>query len=467
MRRCNLEVLGISETHWTQVGQQRLTTGELLLYSGHGEENAPHTRGVALMLSKQAQNALIGWESHGPRIIKASFKTKKEGISINVIKCYEPTNDYNEDTKDQFYNRLQSIIEKCPTKDLTILMGDFNAKVVTDNTRYEDIMRRHGLGERNENGDRFANLCAFNKLVIGGTIFPHKRIHKTTWTSPDHTTQNQIDHICINKTFRRIIEDVRTKRGADIASEHHLLVAKMKLKLKKHWTTGRTISQKFNTAFLHDTNKLNKFKIVLSNKFQSFHDLLNEEGTTVESNWKGIREAIASTCHEVLGHKKHHHKEWITVDTLDKIQERRNKKAAIDTSRTRAEKAKTQAEYTEVNKQVKRSVRTDKRKYVEDLATAAEKAAREGNMRQPYETTKKLSGNRRKAERLVKSKEGEVITNIEEQQNRWIGHFKELLNRPAPLNPPNIEAAPTNLPINVGSPTIEEISMAIRQIKSG
>ncbi|VDP09469.1 unnamed protein product, partial [Schistosoma curassoni] len=79
MRLYNLELLGISETHWTQVGQQRLASGELLSYSGHEEENAPHTQGVALMLSKQAQNALIEWESHGLRIFKASFKTKKEG----------------------------------------------------------------------------------------------------------------------------------------------------------------------------------------------------------------------------------------------------------------------------------------------------------------------------------------------------------------------------------------------------
>ncbi|VDP28255.1 unnamed protein product [Schistosoma margrebowiei] len=169
-----------------------------------------------------------------------------------------------------------------------------------------------------------------------------------------------------------------------------MLIAKMKLKLTKHWTMGRTTSRKFNMSFLQDTKKLNKLKIVLSNKFQAFHDLLNGEGTTVESNWKGIKEAITSTCHEVLGHKKHHHKEWITVDTLDKIQERRNKKAVINTSRTRAEKVKAQAEYTEVNKQVKRSIRTDKRKYVEDLAMRAEKAAREGNMRQLYDTTKKL-----------------------------------------------------------------------------
>ncbi|VDO67875.1 unnamed protein product [Schistosoma margrebowiei] len=107
---------------------------------------------------------------------------------MNVIQCYAPTNDYNEYVKDQFYNRLQSIVEKCSTKDLTILMGDLNAKVEMDNIGYEDIMGRHELREKNENDERFANLCAFNKLVIGGTIFPQKRIHKTTWTSPDHTT---------------------------------------------------------------------------------------------------------------------------------------------------------------------------------------------------------------------------------------------------------------------------------------
>ncbi|VDO57743.1 unnamed protein product [Schistosoma margrebowiei] len=155
------------------------------------------------------------------------------------------------------------------------------------------------------------------------------------------------------------MQDMRTKRGADIASDHHLLVARMKLKLRKYWTMGRTISQKFNTAFLQDTEKLNKFKIVLSNKLQAFHDLLNGEGTTMESNWKGIKEAITSTYHEVLSHKKHHHNGWITVDTLDKIQEIRKKKIAINASRTRARKAKAQVEYIEVNKRVKWSIRTN------------------------------------------------------------------------------------------------------------
>ncbi|VDP69237.1 unnamed protein product [Schistosoma curassoni] len=66
------------------------------------------------MLSKVARNALVGWESHGSRITKTSFKTKKEGITMNIIQCYAPTNNSNDDDKAQFYDRLQSIMEKCP-----------------------------------------------------------------------------------------------------------------------------------------------------------------------------------------------------------------------------------------------------------------------------------------------------------------------------------------------------------------
>ncbi|VDP43693.1 unnamed protein product [Schistosoma margrebowiei] len=68
MRRPILVVLRISETHWTQDGQKRIDSGEILLYSGHEKENAPHTQGVALMLHKEACKAHVGWESYGPMI---------------------------------------------------------------------------------------------------------------------------------------------------------------------------------------------------------------------------------------------------------------------------------------------------------------------------------------------------------------------------------------------------------------
>ncbi|VDP42878.1 unnamed protein product [Schistosoma margrebowiei] len=175
----------------------------------------------------------------------------------------------------------------------------------------------------------------------------------------------------------------------------------------------------------------------------------------MKDNWKSIKEALTSTCQEVLGLKKHHHKEWISIETLDKIKKRKNKKAAINNSRTRAEKVQGQAEYTKANKQVKRSIRADKKKYVEELATTAEKAAREGNMEQLHDTLKKLAGKYSKPEGLVKDKEDRPITEIQQQRIRWVECFEGLLNRPAPMNPPDIEPAHADLPIDANPPTKE------------
>ncbi|VDP61231.1 unnamed protein product [Schistosoma curassoni] len=86
-----------------------------------------------------------------------------------------------------------------------------------------------------------------------------------------------------------------------------------------------------------NADKLNEFKIALNNRFQALQDLLKEEETTMEDEWEGIKEALTLTCQEVLVLKKHHHKEWITVETLDGIKERKNKNRATNNSRMRAE----------------------------------------------------------------------------------------------------------------------------------
>ncbi|VDP40372.1 unnamed protein product [Schistosoma curassoni] len=138
----------------------------------------------------------------------------------------------------------------------------------------------------------------------------------------------------------------------------------------------------------------------------------------MEDNWKSIKEALTSACQEILGNNKHHHKEWISIETLDKIKERKNKKTAINNSRRRAEKVQAQAEYIEANKQVKKSIKADKQKYVEELATTAEKATREENMKQLYDATKKLAWKYSRLEKPVKDKGGKPVTETQQQRNR-------------------------------------------------
>jgi ribosomal protein L21 len=92
-----IEVLRLSETRWLQTGQLRLSSGDQLLYSGHTEDGATHTEGVALMLTLEAQQALIGWETVNSSIIKAKFIIKKKDIKLKIIQCYAPTNDVEQE----------------------------------------------------------------------------------------------------------------------------------------------------------------------------------------------------------------------------------------------------------------------------------------------------------------------------------------------------------------------------------
>ena len=78
----------------------------------------------------------------------------------------------------------------------------------SNNRGYEQILGTHGLGLMNENGELFADVCADNDMVIGGSLFPHKDLHKTTWVSHEQKTENQKDHICMNRKFRRSLPDV-------------------------------------------------------------------------------------------------------------------------------------------------------------------------------------------------------------------------------------------------------------------
>ena len=240
-------------------------------------------------------------------------------VTINLslgqsIHCYAPTNDSNENVKEEFYSRLSTITQNCPRQNMTIMMGNFNAKIGSDERGHEKTTGQHGLGETNNNGERFADLRALSNLVIGGSVFQDKRIHKATLVSPNLSTENQIDHVCIGRKSRRFLQEVCVKCGADVASDHHLLIAKLKFKLKRNWKGDSYQRLPYNTTMLLNTIKQQDFKTALLNKFQVLEELLEED--TINVKWQAIKESFTSTCKEVLGPKKQNHHEWITAETL-------------------------------------------------------------------------------------------------------------------------------------------------------
>ena len=105
---------------------------------------------------------------------------------------------------------------------MTLLcIGDFNAVLRGSNERFEACMGSMGVrNEMSENGVRFTNFCLANDVVIGGTIFQHHNIHKSTWKSPCGKYKNQIDHIAISRKHKSSLLDVRVRKGVDVGSDH-------------------------------------------------------------------------------------------------------------------------------------------------------------------------------------------------------------------------------------------------------
>ncbi|XP_062566445.1 uncharacterized protein LOC134228767 [Saccostrea cucullata] len=153
-----LYVLGIRECRWTDCWTNIESTGEVIVYSGRRDNQ--HDERVAIILSKTAAKSLVEYHHVNERIIRVGLKTKP--VQTSIIQVYAPTNEAENDIKEEFYEALQAEFQKAPKQELTIIMGDLNAKAGSDNVGYERVMGRNGCGSMNENGEYFTEFCGNN-----------------------------------------------------------------------------------------------------------------------------------------------------------------------------------------------------------------------------------------------------------------------------------------------------------------
>ena len=138
-----------------------------------------------------------------------------------------------------FYEDLQDLLELTPKKDVLFIIGDWNAKVGSQET--PGVTAKFGLGVQNEAGQRLIEFRQENALVIANTLFQQHKRRLYTWTSPDGQHQNQTDYILCSQRWRSSIQSAKTRSGADCGSDHELLIAKFIFKLKKVGKTNRPL----------------------------------------------------------------------------------------------------------------------------------------------------------------------------------------------------------------------------------
>ena len=125
-------------------------------------------------------------------------------------------------------------------KDVLFIIRDWNAKEGSQETL--GVTGKFGLGVQNEAGQRLTEFCQENALVVANTLFQQHKRRLYTWTSPDAQHRNQIDYILCSQRWRSSI----TIPGVDCGSDHELLIAKFRLKLKKVGKTTRPFRYDLN-----------------------------------------------------------------------------------------------------------------------------------------------------------------------------------------------------------------------------
>ena len=134
-------------------------------------------------------------------------------------------------TVQRFNEDLQDLLEITPPKDVFFIIGDWKAKVGSQET--PGVTGKFGLGVQNETGQKLTEFCQENTLVIANTLFQQHNRRLYTWTSPEVQYWNQIDYILCSQTWRSSIQSAKTRPGGDCGSDHKLLIAKFRPKLKK------------------------------------------------------------------------------------------------------------------------------------------------------------------------------------------------------------------------------------------
>ena len=127
-----------------------------------------------------------------------------------------------------------------PKKDVLFIIGDWNAKVGSQET--PRVTGKFALGVHNEAGQKLTEFCQENALVIADTLFQQHKRRLYTWTSPDAQHWNQIDYILCSQRWKNSMQLAKTRLGADCGSDHELLIAKFRLKMKKVGKTSRPFS---------------------------------------------------------------------------------------------------------------------------------------------------------------------------------------------------------------------------------
>ena len=261
-----LDVVGISSTKRRGSGTVELNGGWKIFYSGVDAAMSAQA-GVGLLVSPNIAECVVDWVPLGGRV--CLLKLRLQERSMCILQVYAPN---IKSQYEAFLEEVEVALAKATSSESLVLLGDFNAHVGIDNATWKGVIGQHGdPADINKNGRCLLQFCATNGLCIMNTFFQHKRIHKYTWYRDSLGQRSLIDFCIVSADLFSTVSDVRVERGAELSTDHHLVVCTLKalkpLKKRKtfrpreliesngnHWLTKRYELHLHTTLHLSSKN---------------------------------------------------------------------------------------------------------------------------------------------------------------------------------------------------------------------
>ena len=447
--RYGISIAVLSELRLTGSGRVRVqvpnTDSFMLLYYSGGEK---HIEGVGFAINQMVSKSVIAFQPISSRLAVLSLSGT---VKTHIIAVYAPTEVSTDEAKDEFYSQFQEILDTLPRKDLILVAGDLNAHVGSNRQGWEDVLGKFGIGNMNDNGLRLLSFAAANELVVGNSLFRHPRKHQLTWQAPNGKDASVLDYILIRRRFRTSLTDVRTMRGADCGSDHHLVRGTLQIRFKQ-LCQASTSTKCRDWSKLANTTAEQCFRILLTNRFAAL-DRVDNVNEVAEQFAEVVNECAKEICPVV----RRRTQPWISDESLELVNQRRQCKL---TDATR---------YRQLNKEIRSRLKNERQAYWNNVAQELEDAAHRREYRYLYTTLRRLGGNIKRTSDNIRNIDGTFVRSDNERLNRWKEYFQNLYNHPTPegnpADPPYLQGAAQS--INDEEPSIAEIASAIKQLKSG
>lgn len=465
MTKANISILGITETKKKGTGIKEIDNGHILIYSGVQETDIAQA-GVGCIITKKLARHIKDWQAITERLIRVTLEGKED---TNIVVGYGPNENDSVEIKDKFWEDLQTNIEAL--KGNTYLVGDLNARVGRDNEKWHGTIGKYGEETLNNNGRRLLEFCIHNNLAIANTFFQHREIHKFTREMLSRNEKSIIDYIITEKPRMSEINDVRVKRGAEIGSDHYLLVAKIKINdHQQEETKNKKNLQPEEEKIRAYKLKIPEFRNKYKNIIQNYTTLnTNNSGKTLEEKWTTFKNMLLSTAKEACGTTKQRRREKHTNWWNSKVKEEIKKKKILWKHYIQNKTNETYEHYKTQRDIAKAEVRKAKQTSWEDFGNIMESNFK-SNQKLFYKVLKQLGKNKQRPINTIKNKKGELITEGTKILERWKEYFEELLSTNQDTNTcdsQNKDKSESKQPENYEEISQKEITDALKKLKLG